>query len=296
MMYWYLGVGVLLMMAVIVIYLILKIRIMKKAVREIRRTMERILSEDTNNVIGISSGDKDIRELAAYLNKQLKVLRSERIRCRQGDKELKDAVTNISHDLRTPLTAMFGYLDMLEREEKSEKAQQYLKAVTGRADAICQLTEELLKYSAAVSEMQDLELEKVTVNHVLEESISAFYAVLKGRNIFPEIEICEKKVRRSLNKTALSRIFSNILSNAVRYSGGDLNIILSEDGEIQFSNTAPQLDKVTVCRLFDRFYTVENAGRTTGLGLSIAKALTEAMNGTIGAEYRDNRLIIRLQF
>jgi hypothetical protein len=102
-------------------------------------------------------------------------------------------------------------------------------------------------------------------------------------------------VERFVNKAALSRVFSNLLNNAVKYSGGDLEISLSNTGDITFSNTAKKLSAVDVEQLFDRFYTVEAAHHSTGLGLSIARTLVERMGGTITAEYNKERLNIILK-
>jgi signal transduction histidine kinase len=133
------------------------------------------------------------------------------------------------------------------------------------------------------------------VNGVLEESIVGFYAALKKQKIVPDIHITETKVMRKLNRAALSRIFSNLINNAMKYSEGDLNIILTDTGKITFSNSASALTQVQVERLFDRFYTVENARKSTGLGLSIARVLIEQMDGTINAKYENGRLSIYIQ-
>ena len=103
-------------------------------------------------------------------------------------------------------------------------------------------------------------------------------------------------MRRTLNKNALSRIFGNIVSNAIKYSDGDLQIVLQETGELVFSNHASALDEIQVGKMFDRFYTVETANKSTGLGLAIAKMLTEQMNGSIRAAYQDNILNIFIFF
>lgn len=130
----------------------------------------------------------------------------------------------------------------------------------------------------------------------MEDSILQFYATLQERGITPSINITEKKVVRNLSSVELSRIFSNILSNAVKYSDGDLNVTLTDNGIIQFSNTAFNLNDVQVERLFDRFYTLENARKSTGLGLSISKILVEQMNGTISAKYEKEKLNISIEF
>ena len=106
----------------------------------------------------------------------------------------------------------------------------------------------------------------------------------------------EEKVVRLLDRAALLRVFSNLLQNAVKYSDGDLNIILTAAGEIEFSNSAAALNNVEVGRLFDRFYTVEAARNSTGLGLAIARTLIEQMHGTIRADYESNKLYIRILF
>ena len=283
--------------SVLSIALIIKLIVIRCAAKEISSGIEKKLSSDTNTLIDISSGDKEMRRLAAALNVQLKKLRKEQLRCQHGDVELKEAVTNISHDLRTPLTAIVGYLNMLEMEELTPQAQRYLRIIAERTAAMKQLTEELLKYSVAVSgDDLSYELEDVIINNVLEESVSGFYAVLTEAGISPEISICDEKVHRMLNKNSLSRVFSNIISNAVKYSSGDLMIKLTQNGTLTFSNSAPELDEITVGRLFDRYYTVETGDKSTGLGLSIARALTEKMGGTISAAYIGERVVINIMF
>ena len=120
--------------------------------------------------------------------------------------------------------------------------------------------------------------------------------VLTERHIVPKIQITETKVVRMLDRSALSRVFSNLISNVIKYSDGDLKIVLSENGEMAFSNMASGLDEIQVGRLFDRFYTVETARKSTGLGLAISKTLVEQMNGTISAAYENGRLRICIFF
>lgn len=276
--------------------LLVRIILMKKAAREIREKLPEKMSADTNTLIDISSRDKDMRALAADLNKQLAALRENQLRYTRGDLELKTAITGISHDLRTPLTAICGYLDLLEREELSEKSRKYLATVRERTAAMTALTEELFKYSVIISESEDYQTEEVVLNSVLEDSIMGFYAALCEKGIEPTVRIAEKQIVRKLNRADLSRIFGNIMSNALKYSDGDLRISLDEDGVICFENTASALDGIDVQRLFDRFYTVETARTGTGLGLSIARTLAEKMGGTISADYSDNVLSIRVCF
>lgn len=282
---------------IIIVLLIIKICLMKKSAREISESFLDRLTEDTNTLIDISSRDRHMRKLAQEINIQLNKLKEERHRFQQGDRELKDAVTNISHDLRTPLTAVCGYLDLLDREEKSEDAGRYLAVIRSRTEILRQLTEELFRYSVFTSAADKAPGEPVILNRLLEDSISAFYAALKQRGITPRITLPEEKIRRTLSRSACSRLFGNLISNALKYSDGDLEITLKDTGEIIFSNHASRLDRIQVERLFDRFYTVETASsRSNGLGLSIARTLAEQMGGTISAGYEDGILRICILF
>ena len=276
--------------------LLVKVHILQKSVKEIEIAFAHRLVTDTNILIDISSRDRNMRRLANTINGQLRKLRTERHRFQQGDLELKNAVTNISHDLRTPLTAICGYLELLEQEEKSEVVNGYIGIIKDRVDILTQLSEELFRYSVIISTKDNTIREQVIINTVLEESIAAFYTVLTQRNIVPEIQISEIKVIRMLDRSALSRVFSNLISNVIKYSDGDLKIVLSENGEITFSNMTSGLDEIQVGRLFDRFYTVEAARKSTGLGLAISKTLVEQMNGTISATYENGRLSIHIFF
>lgn len=273
-----------------------KVFIMRKSIKEIQTDFSEKLTTDTNTVISVSSNDKEIRKLAESINSQLKILREEKLKYQQGNTELKTVVTNIAHDLRTPLTAICGYLELLKNEEKSTDVERCLGIIENRTDTLKHLTEELFRYSLIISQDDEVKNEEVCVNYVLEETIAAYYGALKEKNITPEVIITEKRIVRNLDKTDLSRIFGNILSNAVKYSDGDLQIVLNNFGEITFSNTATGLDETQVAKLFDRFYTVENARTSTGLGLSIARTLVERMNGIISASYTNSKLAICIQF
>lgn len=293
----------------IILLLLWKVGAMRKAAREIREGFAEKLDTDTNTLITIDSQDQAMRELADGINVELRRLRAQRQRYEQGNIALKETITNVSHDIRTPLTAICGYLELLEKEEKSEAVEKYLKIIKNRTGALKDLTEELFVYAAAVPAVEvpdtndmtrtsfsDKMCGEVDLKRVLEESISAYYGALKMRQITPQIELPEKKVLRKLNPAALSRIFENVLSNAVKYSDGDLKVILSEDGGIEFANHAAALNEVQVGRLFERFYTVESGEHATGLGLSIARLLTEQMGGSIRAQFENGVLAIRVMF
>lgn len=265
---------------------------LRTGVQEVADGFCRCLRMDTNTRIDVSTGDRSVRFLASVINDQLLVLREKELRFAHGDRELKTAITGVSHDLRTPLTAICGYMDLLETEPMSENARGYLTMIRSRTDAMKNLTEELFRYSVVFSGEEELVLEAVTVNDVLEEAIAGFYGALCARGITPALTLTETPVVRQVDKRALGRVFGNLLSNALRYSDGDLMISLTAGGQITFANHAAGLDAVQVGRLFDRFYTVESARHTGGLGLSIARTLLEQMGCKITASYLDGILTV----
>ena len=274
--------------------LLIKVYLLKKSARQINRAFAEKIQNDTNTLIQISSHDIDMKELASGLNTQLKYFNQSRQKFEHGDLELKEAITNISHDLRTPLTAVYGYLKLLENEECSEVGRTYLIAIENRTKAMKQLTEELFQYTLTVSDTEEMIIETVNLNGILESCISSYYSILKQNNITPQITIPNKRILGKGNENALSRILGNIISNAVKYSDGDLKIILTENRELLFYNHASGLTEIQVERLFDRFYTVNNARKSTGLGLSISKVLIEKMGGTISAKYENDILTIKI--
>lgn len=282
----------------VIVILILSIRLylIRKSADEIKEAFADRLKNETNTLISISCNDAHMRVLVSSINEELKVLRALRHKFRQGDLEVKDAITGVSHDLRTPLTSISGYLNLLKQEALSPRARQYLAVIEERTDTLTQLTEELFDYSVFTSSSEEPALEELCLNHQLEESLSAYYVVLKGCKITPQISMPEEKVVRKLNRHLLSRIFENIISNAIKYSDGDFFVTLSSDGSITFSNHASCLDAIQVGQLFNRFYTVENTKNSTGLGLNIAKLLTEQMGGTIRAEYEDGMIHVIVGF
>ena len=283
-------------MATIIVVLFVKIYTLQKSAKEIKNAFADRLMTETNTLIDISSNDKYMRELAASINIQLRKLREERHFFIEGNAELKNAVTNITHDLRTPLTAICGYLDLLEQEEKSTTIERYIEIIRNRADLLTELIEELFRYSVIISGERLVVREPIAINGILEESIAAFYTTLNKRGIVPNIKITQAKIVRSLDRSSLIRVFSNLLNNAIKYSDGDLDITLTDSGEVIFANTASRLNEVQVGKLFDRFYTVEAARKSTGLGLAIARTLIEQMNGTISAKYENGRLSICIFF
>lgn len=278
-----------------------KLYVLRKGIREIGDSLETILSDNTNLLITVSSRDRSVRWLASQLNTQLRLLRDARHRYEYGDRELKEAISNISHDLRTPLTALNGYMNLLKKEKHSPAAHRYLEIMEGRISAMKQLTNELFCYSVLRNPREEKPT-MLSLNRILEENLLSFYAAFQDNSITPVIHLPELPVMRVLDSFSLNRVFQNIISNAVKYSTGDLTVTLTENGTITFVNSAPNLTPVSTAKLFDRFYTVKTVDvppeqtASSGLGLSIARLLVERMGGTISADHKNGELYITVQF
>ena len=282
-------------LAAVVLALGVKVWLLRRGAKALRLDLSQKLREDTNTLLSLPCRDRELRRLAASLNEELRLLRKERLRYQQGDRELKEAVVNVSHDLRTPLTALSGYVELLKGEALSPAGQRYLSQIEDRAQAMKAMTEELFRYSLAAEETA-LTLEPVDLRAAVEEALLSFYGAFQQKGVVPQLSLPQGPVTRQLDKAALSRVLGNILTNALKYSPGELAVALSPAGVLTFSNPAPGLDPVSAGRLFHRFYTVESSAQSTGLGLSIAKELTQRLGGAISARWESGRLQVELTF
>lgn len=286
-----------LILLIINIFIILRIYLIKKSIKEIEYSFDYILKMDTNSIITISSSDKSIKNLATSLNNQLIELRTQKLEYTNGNQELKEIITNISHDLRTPLTAIKGYIDILKEENLSKKQKKYLNIIHEKSQELVNITEQLLNFSKAIDlENISIQKEKCCINEILEETLISYYEIFKEKNINPNIQICSEKIYKNLNKNSLIRILENIFSNAFKYSNGDFKVELKKDGTITFSNKSNILDSTTVSKIFNRYFSVENAKESVGIGLAIVKQLVELNNGKIYANYINETFSINITF
>ena len=276
------------------IILIIKTVLTKKELKNISKSLLKIINSDTNSLITLDYSNEYLKELVRILNKSLKDLREMELEYKNGNKEFKKIITNISHDLRTPLTAIKGYVDLLENEKLTLKQIKYLKIIDSKVTDLTILTSELFDYSKVLD--KEPKNDFIYLNDILEDVIASFYTSFKEYNLNPVINITNEKVGRYLNQNVVKRIFSNIISNAIKYSEGEFKIKLSSNGVIEFSNKTSKLSNIELERLFDRYYTVIDNNESNGIGLSIAKELVEKCCGNISLKYKNNILTIRISF
>lgn len=213
--------------------LIVKIILLRASVRQILEQAEEKLAEQSNAPISPDSADDVVRRLAQGISRTLDETIVLGRKYREGDAELKRAVTNVSHDLRTPLTSAAGYAGLLKKSGLTPKQAEYLSVIEGRISAMRRLTEELLAYSVAASDETEPVLAEVDVAAALEDSLTQFYAAFEERGISPSIDIPQNEVVRIADKDAPARVFGNVISNAVCYSDGDFCVTMKENGHLR---------------------------------------------------------------
>ncbi len=280
----------------IIFILIAKLFVLKLAIHEINRDLQEIKSKDTNSLLTISSRDKDMRSLVQQLNIALSNIRDQELRYQKGNYEIQNAITNVAHDLRTPLTAILGFAELLDQEPLSEQQKQSLNVIQNRALELLYLSNQLFNYMYH-KDQEKMVTERVCLNEEIETALLNSYALLKEKEIQPILDITPIKIYRHLNKEMLTRILDNLIHNAVKYGGKNIKITLSITGKLTFSNPAPELDSVGVQKIFDKYYTLENARKVSGgAGLAIVKQFVELNQGIISAKLEDGWLVLSIEF
>ena len=280
---------------VTVIVLIVKTVLLKRAFTEIGDQVKDHLDGTNSSAFQLSTSDKSARKLANDLNGELQELHKERVFLKDGDKRMKENVTAISHDLRTPLTAINSYVDLLVSETDEDKRKEYLERIKDRTSELKDLTGELFKYSVSSDTQYDsmLSTEDLDLKSIIENSLISFYKEFTSKGITPETDFPAEKVILNCNRKTLMRIFDNVFSNVAKYASS-LSVKLTSDCVVTVTNDAPELTPVQVSKLFDKYYTVKDGSNSTGLGLSIAKELVGSMGGSITAELNSGMLTIRV--
>lgn len=290
-------ISICIVLAVTVIVLLVKVVLLERAFKEIGDQVKDHMDGTNSSIFQLSTSNKEARKLANDLNGALQELHAERVFLKDGDKRMKENVTAISHDLRTPLTAINSYVDLLGNETDESKRKEYLERIKDRTSELKDMTGELFKYSVSSDTQYDSQLsnEDIDLKSIIESSLISFYKEFTSKGIDPETDFPSEKVIISGNRKTLMRIFDNVFSNVAKYATS-LSVKLTSDGIVTVSNDAPDLTPVQVSKLFDKYYTVTDGTDSTGLGLSIAKDLVGRMGGSISAGLSDGLLTITIKF
>ena len=289
-------------LAILLILAVIKIVLLRRGFDELTENIEDQVKGKTQIPVTLTTADPHAKKAAETINLELTNLQNERNEYVEGNRKVAQAVTEISHDIRTPLTAINSYLDLMEDETDEELKAQYLERIKSRTLSLSELADELFKYSTSTDPsrypVEDLTSpsEPIDICRVLEECILSFYAAFKGKEIEPEIELPEEPVYVLCDRKSANRIFENIISNAIKYADDSLDVKLDREGSVIFSNPAPELTPVSAAKLFDRYYTVNEGSQSTGLGFAIAKELIDRNGGSIESSLKDGILSIIVRF
>ena len=250
-----------------------------------------------NKKLRISLSDKQIVKLAGIINEKNDLEQKTKVRIIQEKEQLKHSIADISHDLRTPLTSIQGYLTLLKDCEDKEEQEHYFSVIQAKTNYLTELLQIFYDLSLIESEDYILGIEKIDVNRIVTDCLIDKYNELK--ELTPTIKIENAPVWIIGNAVACKRIIDNLVTNAIRYSDDDIEIVMDADGIFTVKNTTSELKNIDVNILFQKFYTVDTSrsNGNTGLGLYIVKELLNKIEGGIKEiSYKNNILTISVYF
>ena len=272
-------------------------RFIRRDIRQMSVNLNKIIQTDTNALLTTDTFDKDAAALAVSINAMLECNRRGLLEKGRAEAALKRAVTNISHDLRTPLTSALGYLQMLEQGDIApDERARYLEIIRGRLEALSALMNNLFEFARVIEGNTEFDMKNVNVCAVLRDALSDSYADLDAKGFTVDAGIPDTPIMRVCDADALRRVLQNLIKNAAVHGREYLRARADAGGVIEIANKADGLEELDTERIFERFYTADasRASKNTGLGLAIAKELTERMGGRISASVKGELLAVQL--
>ena len=271
----------------------------KKELKNILNQLKNYNIRKTEKKIDITLLDKDIEKMTIEINNLIDLHALSNIEKKSAERELKQAIANISHDLRTPLTSILGYIQLIEKPEVTdEERKEYHAIAKDRAKRLQILLNDFFELSVIESVDHSLKLGKLGLNSIVEEIVINLYDKFNEQQIVPSIKIPQEQMNIIGDESAIKRVIENLVINAIRYSDGNVSITLERNNtkiNLTISNDVKDITEKDVELFFNRFYTADQtrSGKGTGLGLSIAKALMDKMNGKLSAELKDSWLYVK---
>ena len=270
----------------------------KMQLRSLTGQLKKRLKDGTRNYVHVSLLDGSVSRLAAEINKCFVQDDQAKQTLEREEKQFRETIANISHDLRTPLTSIKGFLQLLERENPTEAQRKRLAVIRKHSNELGDLIEHFFEYSYLLSNDAELHYERFCLTDETAECIAAAVLQLEEKGINVNIGQFDR-VLLTADREKTTRIIQNLIRNCIQHSGGDITVDVSEEnGTARLTISNPVIDSSAIEpeRLFDRFYTAEKSRRkSTGLGLSIVRLLAEQMNGKAYATLDGNRLSITVE-
>lgn len=278
-----------------------KYSLYRRQIKDICRQMDFLQREKTNKRIQTDLCNKELLELAGQVNGMADRQEEESISIRKKERELKEALTNISHDIRTPLTSLKGFFELYTEEEDKERKEYYRKVIRERMEDLTVLLEELFTYTKLQNETYELVLERQDFTKLVLDSLFSFYEQWKEKGIRPNLQVEESSAMVLCNDLGVKRILANVLRNAIVHGDGTIEIVyrvLPRGILFQCYNGCMKGEEVDVERVFERFYKGDSARRETssGLGLAIARELALRMEGRMEAKMEKGSFFVEIGF
>jgi len=270
--------------SIVAILIFIRLFLFFRDIRNITGALEELNNGKSRKRLTTSSGNKHIEALCASINKSIALQEQYQVNIKNYEQRLRNAIANTSHDLRTPLTAILGYISMIKTDH--EKAPHYLNIIEGRANALHCLIEEFYELSVIDDENYNIKLERVDISAIATNCILGYYEPLESKKIKIDVNLPEEALFVIGNTLALERIFQNLIQNSIKFASNSIYIKLEEQNAccvFTISNNTKTLTSADITHLFDRFYTADKSRSegNTGLGLYIVKILLERIHGTI---------------
>jgi signal transduction histidine kinase len=287
------------MLFLLILFLLARFYFLKKQLRSITVQMQENNQLKTEKKIDLSFFDKDIEALAVEINLQFERIVQANAERRRTENELKQAVANISHDLRTPLTSIFGYIQLLESASLSEaEKKKYILIIKNRTIRLRTLLSDFFELAVIESIDYQLGTQQIKMNELVSETLLSYYDHFRKRRLTPVISIPNEEIILISDESAVKRVLENLIMNAIQHSSGNIEIMLEKDPSSVMLTVKNEIDthqELDLSLLFDRFYKADQirSGKGTGLGLAITRSLMVKMGGEIFAKQIGNRLCMR---
>jgi signal transduction histidine kinase len=283
---------------IIIACLLLRLFSLKKEVRKISRQLQAYNHRDTNKKVDLALLDKDIENLGCEINKLIDLYVTEQAKRIHFENEQKQAVANMSHDLRTPLTSIRGFIQMAEADDvPADEKKELLAIAHERAKKLEALLNDFFELSLIESQDHPLKCEHINLKNITINVLMSFYDRFNEKKKTPIIHLPDHDVYINADETAVTRVIENLVFNAITHSEGEILIrIVEHDASagLVVENDAPFLAEEDMDRMFDRFYMADRSrsGKGTGLGLSIVKSFMVKMGGKVSGQLHKGRLSI----
>lgn len=273
----------------------------QRQVKDICRQLSFLKEHESNMMIGSDFDSGGIRMLVDNLNELLDMQRKNRRDYQKKEALIADTYTNLSHDIRTPLTSLDGYFQLIEECNNVDDQKRYLEIIHERIYSLNEMLEELFTFTRLKNESYKFELEPCCINKILKETVFSYYDDWIENDIQPEIKITEELLFVNANKQALRRVIQNVIKNGLDHGEKKIKIELFNEFDqavLRISNRVINPQEIDAEHVFDRFYKADTARSRTssGLGLSIAKEMIMRMKGEIGARIDGDEFVVWMRF